>query len=191
MTKTEEPCSPGIKLTMMISNLISLCAFMMFFLPYKGAQSVAYGALIFAVLIQGFVIIRSVSLRNRGKKEGMLSLIADVTSNVLPPIFLIFQLVLLIMLYSSHKDIMADKDASGNLPPMLSRYNAAAFGFAMSQVALLYFYTSKMIRGGAHPLPLMKYMEAALDPGFIVLGALTLLYTGLLYVVLIKFITDG
>ena len=121
----------------------------------------------------------------------MLSLIADVTSNVLPPIFLIFQLVLLIMLYSSHKDIMADKDASGNLPPMLSRYNAAAFGFAMSQVALLYFYTSKMIRGGAQPLPLMKYMEASRDPGFIVLGALTLLYTGLLYVVLIKFITDG
>jgi hypothetical protein len=189
--KDEAPCSPGIKLTMMISNLISLCAFMMFFLPYKGAQSVAYGALIFSVLIQGFVIIRSVSLRNRGKHEGMRTLIAEVTSNSMPPIFIIFQLVLLIMLYSSHKDIMADKDASGNLPPMLARYNAAAFSFAMTQVALLYFYTKKMIRGGAHPLPLMKYIEGAMDPGFIVLGAFTLLYTGLLYVVLIKFITDG
>ena len=48
---------------------------------------------------------------------------------------------------------MSDKDASGNLPPMLARYNAAAFSFAMTQVALLYVYTKKMIRGGSHSLP--------------------------------------
>jgi len=185
------PCSPGIRFTMMSSNLISLCAFIMFLLPYKGAQTMAYGALIFSVLIQAFVIIRSVSLRNRGKNEGLRSLIGEVMGNSLPPIFLIFQLVLLILLYSSHKDIMSDKDASGNLPPMLSRYNAGAFGFAMTQVVLLYVYTKKMIRGGSHSLPMMKYIEEAMAPGFVVLGALTLLYTGLLYVVLIKFITDG
>ena len=191
MDKNKEPCSSGIKLTMMISNLISLCAFMIFFLPYKGAQSMAYGTLIFSVLIQGFVIIRSVSLRNRGKEEGIRSLIAEVTSNTMPPIFIILQLVILIMLYSSNKDIMSDKDASGNLPPMLARYNAAAFGFAMTQVALLYINKKKMIRGGTHAYPLMKYIEEAMVPGFIVLGSFTLLYTGLLYVVLIKFITDG
>jgi len=191
MDKSKESCGSGIKLTMMISNLISVCAFMIFFLPYKGAQTMAYGTLVFSVLIQSFVIIRSVSLRNRGKKEGMHALLTEVTGNSMPPIFIIFQLVLLIFLYSSNKDIMADNDESGNLPPMLSRYNAAAFSFAMAQVALLYIYTKKMIRGGSHTFPLMKFIEEAMVPGFIVLGSFTLLYTGLLYVVLIKYITDG
>ena len=104
---------------------------------------------------------------------------------------MIFQMDLLYLLYRSHSDAMSAKDASGNLPPMLVRYNGAAFGFVITQIVLLYFYTSKMVRGGAHPNPVMKYVELAAVPGFVCLGALTLLYTGLLSVTIVRYITDG
>ena len=180
-----------LKITMKIGNLIALVAFIIFFVPYPGAQMTTYSLLILSALISSFIIERSVSLRNRGKHKSFLKLLILVSQNLIPPLFVIFQMVLLYLLFRSHSDVMSAKDASGNLPPMLVRYNGAAFGFVITQIVLLYFYTTKMVRGGAHPNPVMTYVELAAVPGFVCLGALTLLYTALLYVTIVRYITDG
>ena len=86
---------------------------------------------------------------------------------------------------------MEAKDASGNLPAMLTTYNYASFAFVTAQVLLLYVYTTKQLKREKGSHPVIKAIETAMVPMFGTLGSIASLFIGLLYMVITRYITDG
>ena len=164
-----------------IGAVITLVGFIVFWLPYLGAQKATYGLFFGAGLLYTFLIQESVSQEYRDKKKNILKLAFLVAQHALPPIMVMAQSAILVSIFAKHSDAMEDKDASGNLPPILTTYNTAAFVVLMIEMALLYVYTSKVLREGEHPSAVMRMVEKALTPGFI----------ALLYTTITRFLTDG
>ena len=180
-----------LKTTLMIGNIIAAVGFFIYFIPYQGSQITAYSLFILYSLINAFAIERMVSLRNRGKGKNVGKLFLSVLANLTPALFLILQLVLVIWLWSTHSDIVKSKDASGNLPPVLTTYDHSVFAFLIAQLVALQVYTKRYVRGGLHPSEVLRYVEEAIPPAFITLGSLCLFFIGLLYTVITRFLTDG
>jgi hypothetical protein len=174
-----------------IGAVITLVGFIVFWLPYLGAQKATYVLFFGAGLLYTFLIQESISWEYRDKKKNILKLAFLVAQHALPPIMVMAQSAILVSIFAKHSDAMEDKDASGNLPPILSTYNTAAFVVLMIEMALLYVYTSKVLREGEHPSPVIRMIEKALTPGFIALGSLGLLFIALLYTTITRFLTDG
>jgi hypothetical protein len=174
-----------------IGIVITLVGFVVFWLPYLGAQKATYSLFFIAGLLYTFLIQESISQEYRDKKKNFLKLTFLVAQHALPPIMVMAQSAILVSIFAKHSDAMEDKDASGNLPGILTAYNTAAFVVLMIEMALLYVYTSKVLREGEHPSAVMRMVEKALTPGFIALGSLGLLFIGLLYTTITRFLTDG
>ena len=174
-----------------IGAVITLVGFVVFWLPYFGAQKATYGLFLLAGLLYTFLIQESISWEYRNSGKNILKLAFLVVQHALPPIAVMAQAVLLFKIFATHSDAMEDKDASGNLPPILTTYNTAAFVVLIIEMGLLYIYTSKVLREGQHPSAVIRMVEKALTPAFIALGSLGLLFIALLYTTITRFLTDG
>ena len=142
-------------------------------------------------VLDSFLIEEEISQIYRDKGKNMLSLIKLVIQYIIPPMFVMIQAGLLLSIFSQHSDVMQEKDASGNLPGILSTYNTGSFIALLLEMILLYIYTAKILRGGDHPNKVVKMVEKALVPGFVTLGTIGLLFIGLLYNTIVNFLTDG
>ena len=114
-----------------------------------------------------------------------------IVTHVTPPLFIMIQAAILFLIFNKHGNAMKDKDASGNLPPILTTYNRATFIVFIAEMLALHVYTAKVMREGEHPSRLLKMMEAVLIPAFFALGTLGCFYIGLLYTVITRYLTDG
>jgi len=175
----------------MVSGIITLVGLCIFFVPFHGAQSATYGLFLLGGVLNSFLIEEEISQIYRDKGKNMFSLGKLVIQYIIPPMFVMIQAGLLLSIFSQHSDVMQDKDASGNLPGILSTYNTGSFIALLLEMALLQIYTAKILRGGDHPNKVVKMVEKALVPGFVTLGTIGLLFIGLLYNTIVNFLTDG
>ena len=176
--------------SLMIGYVITFLGFIIFFIPFEGAQRAAYGLFLLAGLLYAFLLEENISRTYRGK-AGWLVLLKEVFKNATPPLFVMVQAGLLFSIFSNYSSVMEEKDASGNLPGILVTYNYTSFAIMMVEMVFLGIYAGKIIRGGFHPNPLIKMIEAMMIPAFIALGTLGIFYTGLLYTVITHYLTDG
>ena len=174
-----------------IGWMLSLIGIFIFFVPFPGAQKTAYGLFFLTGLLYTFLIQESISWEYRGKGKNMLKLVFLIATHVMPPLFVMIQAALLFLIFNKHGQAMEDKDASGNLPPVLTTYNRAAFIVFICEMIALHVYTGKVLREGEHPSHFLKAVEEALIPAFIVLGTLGCFFIGLLYTVITRYLTDG
>jgi hypothetical protein len=174
-----------------IGWMISLIGVFIFFVPFPGAQKTAYGLFFLTGLLYTFLIQESISWEYRGKGKNMLKLVILIATHITPPLFVMAQAAILFLIFNKHGNAMEDKDASGNLPPILTTYNRAAFIIFITEMLALHVYVGKVMREGEHPSRLLKTMEDALIPAFLALGTLGCLFIGLLYTVITRYLTDG
>jgi len=179
-----------------IGGILSIIGAFIFFVPFKGAQKTTYALFFLTGLLYSFLIQEALSWEYRGKFTGnrakdMLKLSLLIGGHIVPTLFVMAQGVTLFLIFRKHESAMEDKDASGNLPPILKTYNNATFTIFVTEMILLYLYTSKVLRDAEHPSDLMKMIEKALMPGFVALGTLGCLFIGLLYTVITRYLTDG
>ena len=174
-----------------IGWVLSLIGIFIFPLQIAGAQKTTYALFFLTGLLYTFLIQESISWEYRDKKKNMVKLVFFIAMHVMPPLFIMIQAVILFLIFSKHGKAMEDKDASGNLPPILTTYNRATFIILITEMIALHIYTAKVLREGEHPSVLLKTVEKALVPGFIALGTLACLFIGLLYTVITRYLTDG
>ena len=174
-----------------IGWMISLIGLFIFFIPFPGAQKTAYGLFFLTGLLYTFLIQESISWEYRGKGKNMFKLVILIVTHITPPLFIMIQAAILFLIFNKHGNAMKDKDASGNLPPILTTYNRATFIVFIAEMLALHVYTAKVMREGEHPSRLLKMMEAVLIPGFFALGTLGCFFIGLLYTVITRYLTDG
>ena len=172
------------------ANMITFVGFIVFLIPYAGSLKATYGLFLLSSLVFCLMIQRAVSIKNRGKKK-IGALLLSILINVSPVIFVMSQLIVILSILKN-TNIMDMRDPSGNLPDMLSHYKNASFSLIFVQMILLSIWTNTLIRGKnvkAHAY--LSPIEDNILPIFIILGVLSTLFIGLLYVVLTRFITDG
>lgn len=174
-----------------IGWVLSLIGVFIYFVPFPGAQKTAYALFFLTGLLYTFLIQEGISWEYRGKGKHMLKLAMLIFTHVTPPLFVMIQAALLFLIFNTHGKAMEDKDASGNLPPILTTYNHASFIVFIFEMFALHIYTAKVLRGTLHPNPILKAMEQAFIPAFLVLGTLGCFYIGLLYTVITRYLTDG
>lgn len=179
------------KMSLMIGHVITALGFVVFFIPFEGAQQAAYGLFLLTGLLYTFLVEEGISGKYRGKGNSALSLLKTVISYVIPPLFVMIQAGLLFGIFSKYSNVMEQKDASDNLPGMLVAYNRTAFAIMMAEMILLGVYAGKVIRGAAHSNTIIRFMEKAIIPAFIGLGTLGIFYICLLYTVITRYLTDG
>lgn len=181
----------GSNISLMIGAVITLTGLIIFFVPFKGAQKAAYGLYLLAGFLYTFLIEESISGKWRKTDKNALTLITNIFMIILPALLVMIQTTLLFIIFSKHGDVMEEKDASGNLPGILTTYNIASFVVILFEMIALFVYASKVVRGKSHPSEIIRAIEQTLTPLFIGLGSLGFLFIGLLYTVITRYITDG
>ena len=124
-------------LSLMVSAIITLVGLSIFFVPFQGAQSATYGLFLLAGMLDSFLIEEEVSKIYRDKGKNIFSLTKLVIQYVIPPMFVMIQAGLLLSIFSQHSDVMQEKDASGNLPGILTTYNTGSFISLIMEMILL------------------------------------------------------
>lgn len=189
MSVLKKKSTVPLRITTMISIVITIIGFVIFFIPYNGSQVTAYSLYLLASIIFFFLVTQSTTNTLRGK--GMLEIVITIFKNTAPLLFVMIQVCILLAIFINHGEVMEAKDASGNLPAMLTTYNYASFVFVTFQVLLLYVYTSKQLKQEKGSHPVIKAIETAMVPMFGTLGSISSLFIGLLYMVITRYITDG
>ena len=82
-----------------IGAVITLVGFVVFWLPYFGAQKATYGLFLLAGLLYAFLIEESISWEYRNSWKNFLKLTFLVAAHALPPIVVMAQAALLFTIF--------------------------------------------------------------------------------------------